>query len=117
MLGLVLGGTYYAQFHEINSRRATYRDIFQKYVDIKGTRVKTHDIYFRQEGNKMIGESTLLLANEGPQPLPTPVLYLNLGLRVTALRGHDGEELPYHREAKRLSCKHPCLPARKLLYA
>ncbi len=115
LLGLVLGGTYYAQFHEINSRRATYRDIFQKYVDIKGTRVKTHDIYFRQEGNKMIGESTLLLANEGPQPLPTPVLYLNLGLRVTALRGHDGEELPYHRESQAIILQTPLSPGEETL--
>ncbi|MFR5660546.1 MAG: hypothetical protein ACLUDU_22175, partial [Butyricimonas faecihominis] len=81
----------------------------------KEEHVKAHNIYFRQEGDKITGESDLVVANVGGQPLVRPVLYLNPGLEVTALTGEQGENLSYTREFQAILLERALQPGEEIL--
>ena len=92
-----------------------YREVFEKYAEVKGGHVKAHNIYFRQEGDKITGESDLVVANVGGQPLVRPVLYLNPGLEVTALTSGQGENLSYTRESQAILLERALQPSEEIL--
>ena len=115
LIGILFGGAYYSIFHELNNRRDLYREVFEKYAEVKGGHVKAHNIYFRQEGDKITGESDLVVANVGGRPLVRPVLYLNPGLEVTALTGGQGENLPYTRESQAILLERALQPGEEIL--
>ena len=115
LIGILFGGAYYSIFHELNNRRDLYREVFEKYAEVKGGHVKVHNIYFRQEGDKITGESDLVVANVGGRPLVRPVLYLNPGLEVTALTGGQGENLPYTRESQAILLERALQPGEEIL--
>ena len=48
LIGILFGGAYYGIFHEINNRRDLYREVFEKYAEVKGGHIKAHKFYFRQ---------------------------------------------------------------------
>lgn len=115
LIGILFGGAYYGIFHELNNRRDLYREVFEKYAEVKGGHVKAHNIYFRQEGDKITGESDLVVANVGGQPLVRPVLYLNPGLEVTALTSGQGENLSYTRESQAILLERALQPGEEIL--
>ena len=115
LIGILFGGAYYGIFHEINNRRDLYREVFEKYAEVKGGHVKAHNIYFRQEGDKIMGVSDLVVTNVGVQPLAHPVLYLNPGLEVTALTGEQGENLSYTRESQAILLEKALQPGEEIL--
>ncbi len=98
LAGVFLGGLYVEKFREINTRREVYREVFRKYVGMDNVHVKEHDIRFRQEGERMFATSRLVLENERAHGMKECVLYLNPGLRVTALKDQEGNAVPFTRE-------------------
>ncbi len=98
LAGVFLGILYVEKFREINTRREAYREMFRKYAGVDNVHVKEHDIRFRQEGERMFATSRLILENERAHGMKECVLYLNPGLRVTALKDREGNTVPFIRE-------------------
>lgn len=115
VVGILLGSIYYCKFCEINNRRDIYRNIFGKYSEVKGGHVKSHTIYFCQEGNKVMGMSELVLTNESSQPLIHPLLYLNPGLEVTVLTEEQEGNLPYVREEQVILLERTLQPGEEIV--
>ena len=100
LAGVFDGFLYVGKFQGINARREMYREVFQKYAGVDNVHVKTHDIRFRQAGERMYVTSELVLENERTNRLKNPILYLNPGLQVTSLRDREENTVPFTREGQ-----------------
>ena len=114
LIGILFGGAYYSIFHELNNRRDLYREVFEKYAEVKGGHVKVHNIYFRQEGDKITGK-VIWWWQTWRTTLSSPGALLEPGLEVTALTGGQGENLPYTRESQAILLERALQPGEEIL--
>lgn len=115
LLGIVLSYEYFDKFQEINTRRSLYRKVFEKYERESGCHVETHDIYFQQTGERMIGESRLEVTNTSDASLKRLLFYLNPGLNVIALTDDGGNELAYSREEQVIHVEKELRPGEEIV--
>lgn len=74
--------------------RESYRESFRKHWVGTPCHVSSHDITLKQEGENLDACSDLVVCNLNGKEVKQPLLFLNPGLRVTALE-ENGRALPF----------------------
>jgi len=96
---------YYHGQHEVERVRARYRTTFLKYDRGNSPHVERHEIFYRQEGDKLHLTSRLQLTSFYQKDLDSLVLYLNPGLQIKKLT-LAGSPVEYEREQQAVIIRH-----------
>ena len=97
--GLLCGGVMAVSYIPARSARESYRESFRKHWIGMPCHVSSHDITLRQKGENLDVRSDLVVCNLNGKEVKQPLLFLNPGLRVTALE-ENGRALPFTRDGQ-----------------
>ncbi|MDY4043185.1 MAG: hypothetical protein SOY65_05180 [Marinifilaceae bacterium] len=109
LLGMLTCGIYANRHLERLSNRDAYRTIYKRYAKVSKATTLTHDIDYRQEGDKMEAKSVLTVTNDGEDSLPSLLLYLNPGLKVLEIKERDNQ-LVFKQEGQVIVVKRSLAP-------
>lgn len=99
LLGLLSCGVYADRYLGRLSSREAYREVYKRYAGEPKATTLAHDIDYRQEGGVMEVVSGLTVTNDGEEPIPSLLLYLNPGLEVRGIKEGD-RPLAFRRDGQ-----------------
>lgn len=114
VIGIFAGWKYDRFFVEREIRRATYREVYAKYIDPVKVRILEHGIEYQQSRDSLYSESCIMLQNKSGKYLPIFLLYLNPWLKINELR-EGGEQVPFEREQQVIVVKRGLRSGEKIL--
>ena len=99
VLGLLCGVVMAVSYIPARNARESYRESFREHWVGTPCHVSSHDITLKQEGENLDARSDLVICNLNDKEVKQPLLFLNPGLRVTALE-ENGRTLPFTRDGQ-----------------
>lgn len=106
---LCLGFIYIEKYQSRLENRITCRKAFLKYTETPKTRVITHDITYRPEGNTFSATSRMQIQNQKKKKMDQLLLFLNPGLKINKIES-NGQDLPFYRDYLAVVIKRPLAP-------
>ena len=113
VFSLYLGYIYAEKFQTRLENRSAYRETFLKYNEYPTSRVLTHDITYRPNGNKFSATSHMKIANQRKAKMDQFPLFLNPGLVVNKIES-DGQSVPFHRDRQVIVIERPLSPSENI---
>ncbi|WP_294141924.1 ABC transporter permease [uncultured Sanguibacteroides sp.] len=95
--GIVTSFIYLFPFKRQSELREHYRTVYREYDNAAKVNTVEHEITFRQEGERLLSDSKLLIENRNTTVVDTVLFYLNPGLELSSLV-IDGKELSFERK-------------------
>lgn len=97
VIGVVCGFAFFVKNENKFSLRQKYIEVYEKYGEIPKAEMLCQDIYYRQEGGRVVVESRLTVQNTTGQQLQEIILYLNPTLKIKRVEV-DGVNTRFERE-------------------
>ncbi|MCQ4872352.1 golvesin C-terminal-like domain-containing protein [Butyricimonas paravirosa] len=113
VFSLSLGYLYVEKFQTRLKNRIAYREAFLKYNEYPTSRVLSHDITYRPEGDKFSAISRMSIQNQRKVEMDQLLLFLNPGLKINKLES-NGQNLPFHRDHQVIVIKRPVAPGENI---
>ncbi|WP_065219100.1 MULTISPECIES: golvesin C-terminal-like domain-containing protein [Butyricimonas] len=97
VFALCLGYVYIEKFQTRLKNRIAYREAFREYNEYPTSRVLTHDVTYRPEGDQFSATSRMKIQNQKKVKIDQLLLFLNPGLEINKIES-NGQNVSFRRD-------------------